>query len=877
MLRARPAESEARLSYAALADLIGPAFDDVRARLPDPQELSLGATLLRVASTQAVDPRTAATAVVGVLTEVSRISPVLVAIDDVQWVDLASQRALEFAARRLPASLGLLVTRRSDGAAAAPLDLDRALPPDSLQRVVLASLSLASLHHILRERLGSTPTRPIFARVAEASGGNPFFAIEIARALSRRSGGSGDGGSGEDGPLPVPHSVQKLTSERISALSATSRNAVLVAASLSRPTIDAIAAALPSDSDGTAAVGEAEDAGILVTEHGRIRFTHPLLASAVYGSASDTQRRVLHRRLAEVVNDVEERARHLSQSIAEPDESAAGEIEDAGRQAVLRGAFDTAAELFGAARRLTPAGSDDALVRRSLAQASALLRTGDVADARRLAERSKTDGLPAALQAERLQLLAEVEWDDGSIGPATSYLEQALEVAREDPALSARISARLVLIGVPGDPIRALQHAERAVRQADAERDPLVLSSLLIDLCLLDLMLGKTPRIDLMHRGLALELSAGPEAYPHPVPLIWFQCMDDLTGARERHVRESEWARDHSDEAHANERLSYLALAEFHAGHCDVAERLIEQSCNTIEARLDVSGRFAYPFAWRSLIDAHRGRLDRARSTLRPLVDEAVEGEKSWWAAQLLGAQGVVEFVAGDLRAADHALSQMWSLFEQIGMKDGLLDRTEPFHVELLVGLDQLGRAREILARLEAKARAFPRPWIEVGLPRARAIVTAANGDVAAAIEVLSAHDLSGARTLPLEVGFNWLTKGRLLRRARQRRAAADALREAVAIFERLRALTWAGRARDELALVGPRRRAPDELTATELRVAELASTGITNREISRAAFMSEKTVEAHMARVYLKLGIRSRAELGARMAADPGSGAAET
>jgi DNA-binding NarL/FixJ family response regulator len=872
VLRARPAESEARLSYAALADLIGPAFDDARTRLPDPQELALAATLLRVASTQAVDPRTAATAVVGVLTEVSRVSPVVVAIDDVQWVDLASQRALEFAARRLPASLGLLVTRRSDGAAAAPLDLDRALAPDSLQRVVLASLSLASLHHILRERLGSTAPRPIFAKLAEASGGNPFFAIEIARAMSSRSGGPGEGG-----PLPVPHSVQKLASERISALSATARDAVLVAASLSRPTIDAIAAALPSDTDATAAVLEAEDAGILVSEHGRVRFTHPLLASAVYGSASDIQRRVLHRRLTEVVKDAEERARHLSQSVAEPDESAAAEIEDAGRQAVLRGAFDAAAELFGAARRLTPAGSDDAPVRRSLAQASALLRTGDVADARRLSEQSKTDGLPAALRAERLQLLAEVEWDDGSIGLATSYLEQALEVAREEPARSARISARLVLIGVPGDPVRALQHAERAVRQADAERDPLVLSSLLIDLCLLDLLLGRTPRIDLMQRGLALELSEGPEAYPHPVPLTWCQCMDDLAGARERHVRESEWARDHGDEAHANERLSYLALAEFHAGHCDLAERLIEQSCNTIEARLEVSGRFAYPFAWRSLIDAHRGRLDRARSTLRPLVDDAVGGEKSWWAAQLLGAQGVVEFVAGDLRAADYALSQMRSLLDQIGMKDGLLDRTEPFHVELLVGLGQLDRAREMLARLEAKARAFPRPWIDVGLPRARAIVIAADGDVAAAIEVLTAFDVSVASTLPLEVGFNWLTKGRLLRRAKQRRAAAEALRQAVAIFERLGALTWVGRARDELGLVGPRRRAPDELTASELRVAELAATGITNREISRAAFMSEKTVEAHMARVYLKLGIRSRAELGARMAGNPGSGAVET
>jgi DNA-binding NarL/FixJ family response regulator len=117
---------------------------------------------------------------------------------------------------------------------------------------------------------------------------------------------------------------------------------------------------------------------------------------------------------------------------------------------------------------------------------------------------------------------------------------------------------------------------------------------------------------------------------------------------------------------------------------------------------------------------------------------------------------------------------------------------------------------------------------------------------------------------------LTWLAKGRLYRRAKQRRAAADALREAGAIFERLGAVTWVDRARDELDLVGPRRRAPDELTVTELRVAELASTGITNREIARAVFMSEKTVEAHLARVYRKLGIRSRAELGAFMASNP-------
>ena len=191
VLRARPAESEAKLSYATLADVVGPAFDEARAQLPHPQELALAAALLRVTSHEPADPRTVATAVVGVLTELVRKQPVLIAIDDVQWVDLASRRALEFAARRLPAQLRLCVTRRSEGAADVPLELDRALPPAAFDRVALGSLSLASLHHIVRERLGASPTRPVIARIAEASGGNPFFAIEIARAHRRPYGWSG--------------------------------------------------------------------------------------------------------------------------------------------------------------------------------------------------------------------------------------------------------------------------------------------------------------------------------------------------------------------------------------------------------------------------------------------------------------------------------------------------------------------------------------------------------------------------------------------------------------------------------------------------------------------------------------------------------------
>ena len=235
-----------------------------------------------------------------------------------------------------------------------------------------------------------------------------------------------------------------------------------------------------------------------------------------------------------------------------------------------------------------------------------------------------------------------------------------------------------------------------------------------------------------MRRGLALEERAGPSAYPHPVPLIWFQCTDDLEATRERHAREADWARDHSDETHAMERLSYLALAEFHAGRCDLAGRLIEQSCDTIEERLEVSGRFAYPFAWRSLMDAYRGRFDRARQTLVPLLAGTAHAQKSWWAAVLLSVLGFVEFAAGDYRAADDALSQMRRLLDQIGISDGLLDRTEPFHAELLVQLGHLDRAREALARLEHRGRTFPRTWIDVTLPRTRAIVLAAEGTCAA-------------------------------------------------------------------------------------------------------------------------------------------------
>jgi len=508
--------------------------------------------------------------------------------------------------------------------------------------------------------------------------------------------------------------------------------------------------------------------------------------------------------------------------------------------------------------------------------ALAALKAGDVATARGLAVSAGTDGLPSALNVERFRLLAEVEWEDGATKLSTEYLERALDAAADDRELSAGILTRLVMAGMPADPARALGHAERAMGILSEDREPELLASILIDRFLAGVFLGRGARRELLERGLALEAKAGPAVYPHPVPLIWFQCVDDIEGTVDRHAREDTWARERGDDRMRADRLGYLAMVELQAGQWDKAEQHAERSCETL-GEGDVSGRSAHTFAWRSLIDAYRGRIDRARTMLQPLVAEAARTEKAWWGAILLSVLGFVEFAAGNHEAADGALTKMRDLLDGIGIKDGLLERTEPFHVESLISLGELDRARDVLTRLEERGRTIPRAWIDVTVPRARALILAAQGDPAAALSALDELDLTAASRLPFELASAWLVKGRLHRRLKQRKLAAQAFTEARTMFEHLGAPTWAQQASSELMRVGPRRRAPDELTATELRVAELAAAGMTNREVAQVTYMSAKTVEAHLASVYRKLGIRSRAQLGARVAAPGLTGAPRT
>ena len=703
--------------------------------------------------------------------------------------------------------------------------------------------------------------RPVLARLAAASGGNPFFALEIARVLAREGAERAF-----DDPLPVPLALQELVAARLRGLSVAATEAVLVASALSRPTISKVTRAFAAQGKAEAALAEADEAGVLVSERGRIRFTHPLLASAIYGSVSQERRRQLHRRLAEVVGDPEERAHHLALSRDEADEVTAAELEHAAQRVRLKGAQDAAAELFEAACRLTPADRPDDLARRLIGQAASTLAVGSLAAARPLAEHALAAPAAPSLRAQALLCLAGIDWAEGAMSAANDHLEQALATASDDQELRGRIYTRLARMNAALDPERAVQHADAAVQLLSEEREPELLASALIDRFFAEAMLGRGVRRELFERGLELEARAASAAEKHPIPLLWFHFTDDFAAGRSRYAEEDELYRELGWESLRADRLGHLALAELRAGRLALAEQYIEQSCSAL-LPADARGPTAMRFAFRSLIDAHCGRTERARATLAPLIEQFEAVQQVWWTAMSLSTLGFVEFADGDDEAADQALVRMRELIESIGAKEAPLDRSEPFHIEALLALGELDRAQDVLQRLEERGRAFPRLWIATTLPRAHALVLAGEGDMAGALAALEKLDLAVASQLPFELGWTLLVKGRLYRRANQKRLAAEALGQALETFERLGAPGWAERARGELARVGLHHRSPHELTATELRVAELAAGGLTNREVATAAFMSPKTVEANLSRVYRKLGIHSRAELGASMA----------
>ncbi|MGE5274679.1 MAG: AAA family ATPase [Verrucomicrobiota bacterium] len=838
VLVARPAESEAKLSFAGLTDLLSPVPPSLVAALPAPQREAIDVVLLKAEAARPPGRRLVGTAVLSVLRMLAADRTVVLAVDDVHWLDGSSASAVEFAIRRLadqPVRMIVSLRPEAEPAGLAGVTGERA------ERLELGPLSVAALHRIIAAALGRTFPRPTLVRIAHASGGNPFYALEIARLLRRHGGPRGAE------TLPVPEDLRALVAERVASLQARTRAALLRAAALARPDLSLV------DARAIAAAEEAEL--VRIGLDGRVEFAHPLYASAVYASAPLSRRRATHRALADHVHDPEERARHLALGSARPDETAAAAVEEAARRARMRGAPDAAAELAELALRLTPRGAGAG--ERRLALAEHLQVAGDYERAivllDELAEVESGDLLARALLA-----LAEIDfWRKGE-SVAVALAEEALRAAR-DPVVQARCHAAIALYGGTVDLPKAAAAARAALALLEpvSDADPGLVAAALGALVRADLFLGEGFDGKAAERALVLESASPPSAVDTRVVFKlgqWLRYVDDFDAARE-HLEQSERdAYEEGDESSlANIFLNRLVV-ECWAGNWSEAAEFAERMGEAFDQR-GVEAEGVGP--WRVYVDAHAGRVEAVRAAAARARPQEPIVEMIW-----NRCLGLAELAAGEDEAADRHLSAAMAELERVDFREPAVWRVDGDAIEAAVAAGDLPRADALTARLERRAARSRIPWSLAVAARCRGLLLAARGELAEAADALdralAAHDDCPA---PFDRARTLLVSGQISRRLKQKRRARRALEEALAIFRRLGAETWADRADAELRRVAVRA-APHDLSATELRIAHLAASGLTNQAIAGEVFLTRKAVEANLARAYRKLGIRSRAQL---------------
>jgi DNA-binding CsgD family transcriptional regulator len=856
VLACRPAEAEAKLSFSALTDLLERVPSDALGELPEPQRRALAVALLRSpAGDEDVEPRAVASAVRRVVAEWAVMNPVLVAVDDTQWLDAASARALEFALRRLAdARVGLLAAQRSRSTRRR----DR-LELVGMEKRELGPLSLAAVHELLKRRLGRSLPRPVLVRVHEASRGNPFYALEIARELLSAEVNPGD-------PLPVPHDLRLVVRKRLGRMSAVTREVLMIAAATAERTAELLARGLGGDP--WSALEEARRGEIVELLGDRVQFAHPLYAAAIYDAAASPRRKRLHQRLAELVEDVEERARHLALAADAPNAPVSAAVAEAAHAARARGAPEAAAELLEHSVRLTPAELEDDRHIRLLDLGEYLFEAGDFSGARRVFEElveEVEDGPHRSLAL--LGLAAAHNWGESTVG-TIEYCEQALVAARGDAAVEARCHAELAIY-LADDVAGADGHAQAAIRLCEElgdDADPRTYSTALAAAARVSFFSGRGLPVRLLEKAIEVESRGPPPSYVLSRASTmfgqWCKHTDDFGRARSLLEESRQAALDEGDESSLPNCLMHLALCELWAGNWNLASDYAEES---VEAADRIGQSPTWVVAVRALVDAHLGRVERVRV---PIVELLESGESDALTVCLyLRVLGFLELSLGRPEQAEPYLSRAVVLATEAGILEPSYLRVHADAVEALLALGQLEQAEAVLQPWIEQARRSRLAWSLATSARCRALLEGARGSLDAALTILedALAEYDGL-PVPFELARTLLVKGEIERRARRKAAARRSLERALAVFDQLGAALWVERARAELQRTGLRRATGDELTETEQRVAELAASGLTNREVAARLFMSSKTVEANLARIYRKLGIRSRAELGARL-----------
>src|SRR5215210_7639247 len=832
VLDAKGVESEARLPFAALHQLLRPAFGLLE-RLPSPQADALRAAFA-LEGGGAPDLYRVPLAVLTLLAEAAEEQPLLCVIDDAQWVDGDSAQALTFAARRLQAErIAIVFAAREGGFDAA------ALPELSLE-----PLDTTAVEAILAARAGAAVARDIARRIASATGGNALAVVELAPLLTREQLA---GGEPLPQPLPMSSGVERLFADRVRDLPADARLLLLIAAA---------ARSLGSD---LAALESAEEAGLVRVEAAEIRFRHPLVRSAIYGTARFAQRRAVHRALAETLLDageIDRYAWHLAAATLEPDEEVARELEQAAGRARSRNAFTAASAAAERAADLSPSPHEKG--RRLAEAASDAWLTGLLPQAARLIEAAEPLVDDPVLLANCHRLRGSIELAAGTSTTAINMLVTAARrLGRVDPRRSLELlalAAEGASLSLDADASRAIAELASSLDVGDDEHDRFFIgllvgfahhlagdrrSSIAAIRDALAIAENEFDDVDLM-------LAAGRAG---------FYVGDDAAALR-FHTRIVNRARSIGSIGCLAIAGTRLALAETLTGRWSEANATAEETLRLAE---DTGQREleAHALVWLALIAAWQGdedrsrtSLDRARSITAPRPMTLIEDASRW-------VLGTIELGVGRGAAA---LAHLEPISHPVLALLASLDR-----VEAAVASDRPELAQMWLEELEVFAQAAEVAWARARVAHCKAALVAdpAQRETLYA-DALREHEASSR---PFERARTELAYGESLRRHRRRVDAREHLRPALETFLALGARQWAERARAELRASGENarsRRADPEarLTAQEFQVARFVAKGLSNREVGAQLFLSPRTIDFHLRNVFAKLEIASRTEL---------------
>ncbi len=858
VLSHRAVEAEAVLSFAGVAELLGDVAEEVLPSLGEIRRRALEAALLIEGSTADgnVEPRAVGLAVLDSLRALAADAPVLVAVDDFQWLDRPSARTLVFALRRLrDERIGALVTVRGEAR-----ELERGLASDAADRLPVGPLASAALFQIVKRRLGVELSRPQLTQLCEVTAGNPFFALEIGRELALAPPPPGR-------PLPIPGGLRQVASERLGRLAPASREVLLLAAALARPTLGALATAHGKRQEVLDCLEGAAQAGVVELDDERVRFAHPLLASVCYEDAPPWRRREAHARLAAVVTDTEERARHLALAAEGPDATVATTLDTAAPYALSRGAPAAAAELSEIAAALTPPSDPPARRRRRLAAAEAHRLAGDRDRARAILDELMAEAPPGEQRADVLFALARVRRAD--LPTLARWCDSALAEAGDDHRRAAEILAYLSWVRLLEGRVRdALAHARAALAHAEHAGDDKLLARAIARVAMAETWtLEVTP--GLLERGVAIERGLGDRLEFHESPTVTharrLMCLSDFDAARPLLADAENRAKASGDEGTRAHLLFHRFQVEWFAGCWGQADALATAALELADQLRDEQYRAIALYA-RALLDAHLGRVEAARAGACESLAISEALSDSLFGLQSRTVLGFLALSSGDSAEADRQLRTLPGWLCTNGWQEPT-DFAWANAIEAMIGVGDLDEARMWLERYENLAERSTSPWALATAARSRGLLCEADGNLDGAREALDRALAEHARMrCPFEHGRTLLALGSVRRRAREKRAAREALEEASRAFDSLGASLWATRAGDELARISGRRPASSELTTTEARLAALAAEGLANKEIAAALHMSVHTVEAHLTRIYRKLGIRSRAALAGRL-----------